>query len=95
MRLPYHLSAVTQAVARAALAHSGELMAQVDSLRAERDAANARTRELADALKDGVALVEQCPENIFGRASNGNEEWPIRDEWLSYAHRALGGEEKA
>lgn len=38
VRLPYHLSAVTQAVARAALAHSRELMAQVASLRAERDA---------------------------------------------------------
>lgn len=38
VRLPYHLSAVTQAVARAALAHSDELMAQVGSLRAERDA---------------------------------------------------------
>ncbi len=38
VRLPYHLSAVTQAVARAALAHSAELMAQVGSLRAERDA---------------------------------------------------------
>ena len=38
VRLPYHLSAVTQAVARAALAHSGELMAQVGTLREERDA---------------------------------------------------------
>ena len=38
VRLPYHLSAVTQAVARAALAHSTELMAQVAGLRAERDA---------------------------------------------------------
>ena len=37
VRLPYHLSAVTQAVARAALAHADELMAQVDGLRAERD----------------------------------------------------------
>lgn len=37
VRLPYHLSAVTQAVARAALRHSAELMAQVGSLRAERD----------------------------------------------------------
>jgi len=37
VRLPYHLSAVTQAVARAALAHRSELMAQVASLRAERD----------------------------------------------------------
>ena len=38
VRLPYHLSAVTQAVARAALAHSAELMAQVGALRDERDA---------------------------------------------------------
>lgn len=38
VRLPYHLSAVTQAVALAALAHTDELMAQVASLRAERDA---------------------------------------------------------
>ncbi len=37
VRLPYHLSAVTQAVARVALAHAGELLAAVDELRAERD----------------------------------------------------------
>jgi histidinol-phosphate aminotransferase len=38
VRLPYHLSAVTQAVARVALAHADELLAQVDLLRSERDA---------------------------------------------------------
>ncbi|WP_062072708.1 histidinol-phosphate transaminase [Demequina sediminicola] len=37
VRLPYHLSAVTQAVARAALHHHRELQAQVDEIRAERD----------------------------------------------------------
>ena len=37
VRLPYHLSAVTQATARAALAHDTELLAQVDEIRAERD----------------------------------------------------------
>jgi len=37
VRLPYHLSAVTQAVARVALAHAGELLARVADLRAERD----------------------------------------------------------
>ena len=37
VRLPYHLSAVTQAVARVALAHADELLAAVDELRAERD----------------------------------------------------------
>ena len=39
VRLPYHLSAMTQAVARAALAHREELMSRVASLRAERDGA--------------------------------------------------------
>jgi len=37
VRLPYHLSTVTQAVASAALAHADELLAQVQTLRAERD----------------------------------------------------------
>ena len=38
VRLPYHLSAVTQAAALAALSHRDELMTQVASLRDERDA---------------------------------------------------------
>ena len=38
VRLPYHLSAVTQAVARVALRHADELLSRVDDLRAERDA---------------------------------------------------------
>lgn len=38
VRLPYHLSAITQAVALAALAHADLLMAQVDAIRTERDA---------------------------------------------------------
>jgi histidinol-phosphate aminotransferase len=37
VRLPNHLSAVTQAVARVALRHADELLARVDDLRAERD----------------------------------------------------------
>jgi len=37
VRLPYHLSAVSQAVARVALAHCDELLAAVGQLRAERD----------------------------------------------------------
>ena len=38
VRLPYHLSTVTQAVALAALRHRDTLLARVDDLRAERDA---------------------------------------------------------
>lgn len=37
VRLPYHLSAVTQAAARGALAHRDALLAQVAELRAQRD----------------------------------------------------------
>ncbi|GAA2522596.1 histidinol-phosphate transaminase [Rarobacter incanus] len=38
VRLPYHLSAITQAAARAALRHQSELLSKVADLRAERDA---------------------------------------------------------
>ncbi len=37
VRLPYHLSALTQAAARVALAHAPELLASVDAIKAERD----------------------------------------------------------
>jgi len=54
VRLPYHLSAVTQAVARAALAHTGELLARVGDIRTERDdlVAWLRVRGLAAADSD-------------------------------------------
>ncbi|CAN5186906.1 histidinol-phosphate transaminase [soil metagenome] len=37
VRLPYHLSALTQAAANAALAHSFEMLAMVDDIKAQRD----------------------------------------------------------
>ncbi len=37
VRLPYHLSSVSQAVARVALRHAPEMLGRVDALRAERD----------------------------------------------------------
>src|SRR5207244_10658941 len=52
VRLPYHLSAVTQAVARAALAHAAEPLATVQALRAERD-------RLVDWLRgQGLAVAD-------------------------------------
>jgi histidinol-phosphate aminotransferase len=45
VRLPYHLSAVTQAVALAALRHADELLGRVDDLRVERDQTVAWLRE--------------------------------------------------
>jgi histidinol-phosphate aminotransferase len=37
VRLPYHLSALTQAAALAALRHAPEMLAMVDDIRAQRD----------------------------------------------------------
>lgn len=37
VRLPYHLSALTQAAAVAALSHTAEMLAMVDNIRAQRD----------------------------------------------------------
>ena len=37
VRLPYHLSSLTQAAATAALAHSAEMLAMVDDIRVQRD----------------------------------------------------------
>ncbi len=55
VRLPYHLSAVTQAVARAALRHAPSLLAQVDALRAERDATVAWLRDHGVQVPDSDA----------------------------------------
>ena len=45
VRLPYHLSSLTQAAARAALAHRSALLATVDAIRSERDRIVATLRE--------------------------------------------------
>jgi histidinol-phosphate aminotransferase len=88
VRLPYHLSAVTQAVARTALAHADELQAQVALLRAERDALVAWLRERGHAVPDsfedrhaiwqgllerGVLIRETGPESYL-RVSVGTPE---------------------
>ncbi|MBX9246511.1 histidinol-phosphate transaminase [Actinotalea ferrariae] len=70
VRLPYHLSAVTQAVARAALAHADELMAQVGSLRAERDAT-------VDWLRSRGLTVAETDANfvLFGMFDDRHAVW--------------------
>lgn len=75
VRLPYHLSAVTQATARAALRHSDELMAQVESLRTERDATVAWLRGLR---LDGRPLtVAESDSNfvLFGPFDDRHAVW--------------------
>ncbi|WP_020573450.1 histidinol-phosphate transaminase [Actinopolymorpha alba] len=52
VRLPYHLSALTQAVARAALRHADGLLARVDELRRRRDETVAWLRECGLRVAD-------------------------------------------
>lgn len=55
VRLPYHLSAVTQAVALAALGHADELQKHVQSLRAQRDATVTWLRSIGLTVPDSDA----------------------------------------
>lgn len=70
VRLPYHLSALTQAAARVALAHADELLAQVDALRAARD-------ELAQWLVGKGLEVAESDANflLFGRFADRHQVW--------------------
>ena len=55
VRLPYHLSAVTQAAALAALRHAPELLGNVDQLRAQRDKTVAWLRDQGHQVADSDA----------------------------------------
>jgi histidinol-phosphate aminotransferase len=70
VRLPYHLSAQTQATARAALAHADGLLATVAELRAERDSLVGwlRGRGLAAADSDANFV-------LFGRFTDSHALW--------------------
>ena len=70
VRLPYHLSAVTQAVASAALRHADELLARVDDLRRERDATVSWLRE------QGFEVAESDANFVlFGRFDDRQALW--------------------
>ena len=70
VRLPYHLSAVTQAVARVALAHAEEMLAHVDALRADRD-------DLALWLQGHGLSVAASDANfiLFGHCDDRHAVW--------------------
>jgi len=70
VRLPYHLSAVTQATALAALRHAPELLGRVDDLRAERDATVAWLREQGYEVADSDANFA-----LFGRFTDRHAVW--------------------
>ncbi len=70
VRLPYHLSAVTQAVARAALAHAGEPLATVAALRTERDHLVGWLRERGLTAADSDANFV-----LFGEFADRHRVW--------------------
>ena len=70
VRLPYHLSAVTQAVALAALRHSTELLSCVSTIREERDALVRNLRALGL-----TAPVSDANFVLFGRFADRRGVW--------------------
>lgn len=70
VRLPYHLSVVTQAAARAALRHAGETLGSVAELAAERD------RVSAELSAMGYTVVPSDANFIlFGRFTDAARTW--------------------
>ncbi len=70
VRLPYHLSTFTQAVARTALAHADELLATVEAVKAQRD-------RLVVELTDAGCAVAPSDANfvLFGRFTDQRVAW--------------------
>jgi histidinol-phosphate aminotransferase len=70
VRLPYHLSAITQATALAALEHTDTLLGYVDKIKAERD-------RLVDGLRRLGFEVTESDANFvqFGRFENAHAAW--------------------
>ncbi|HZB50782.1 MAG TPA: histidinol-phosphate transaminase [Mycobacteriales bacterium] len=70
VRLPYHLSALTQAVARVALAHAPELLGTVEAVKAERD------RIVAALPALGLTAVPSDANFVlFGRFADAATAW--------------------
>ena len=83
VRLPYHLSAVTQAVARAALALAAEPLATVTTLRAERDGLvrwlRARGLRVADSDANFVLFgTFDASAGTSGRGCSTAASWSAR-----------------
>lgn len=70
VRLPYHLSAVTQAVARAALAHADLLQRQVAQIRTDRDACVSWLRE-----RGFTAIDSDANFVLFGELDDRHAVW--------------------
>jgi histidinol-phosphate aminotransferase len=70
VRLPYHLSSVTQATALAALEHTDTLLKYVEQLKAERDRLVGELRAIGCDVTDSDANFVQ-----FGRFADSHAAW--------------------
>jgi len=70
VRLPYHLSALTQAAARAALAHRDALLATVEAIKVQRD-------RIVTTLRESGLTVADSDANfvLFGRFRDQKATW--------------------
>ncbi len=70
VRLPYHLSSLTQAAARAALAHADALLATVEAIKAQRD-------RIVETLRGFGLTVADSDANfvLFGRFRDQKAVW--------------------
>ncbi|GGH63686.1 histidinol-phosphate aminotransferase [Rothia aerolata] len=97
VRLPYHLSAVTQATALAALRHRGQLLANVEDIRAQRD-------RIVEKLTELGLKPAQSDSNFvfFGGLENEKEAWQallddgvlVRDNGIAGHLRVTAGTEE-
>jgi len=70
VRLPYHLSALSQAAARAALAHVTELLRTVDEIKAQRD------RLVTELTTLGLTVAPSDANFVlFGGLSDSGQVW--------------------
>jgi histidinol-phosphate aminotransferase len=97
VRLPYHLSALTQAAARAALAHADELLSTVEAVKAQRD----RLAREIEAM--GLEAVESDANFVlFGEFGDQHATWQalldrgvlVRDVGLAGWLRVTAGTEE-
>ncbi|TFV97006.1 histidinol-phosphate transaminase [Orlajensenia leifsoniae] len=96
VRLPYHLSALTQAAASAAVAHAPELLAMVDDIRVQRDRIVVRLGELGfQAFRSSSNFV------LFGGVDDPNAVFEallargilVRDVGIPHTLRVSAGTE--
>jgi histidinol-phosphate aminotransferase len=67
VRLPYHLSSLTQAAARAALAHRAALLGTVEAIKAERD------RIVTDLRAAGLTVAESDANFVLFQVPGGDQ----------------------